>query len=214
MDYRSTRALDLLLSSLDPGAKDQVLASLGREVERIRAMPAGPSRARWLHERVEAALAQFSAQQPEVISQVRCHRGCAHCCRLWVGVTRDEAELLAELAATGAAAPDLDRMALQQDWHSPMDFLGKPPEQAACVFLGPDGACTVYADRPSICRAYLVASDPELCRGGVEGAEIRSVVNPYVEILVAAALTVDAEADPPPRYGRHLSAALAAAQAD
>jgi hypothetical protein len=100
-------------------------------------------------------------------------------------------------------------MALQRTWSGPEAFIGKPREEAACVFLGKDGACTVYEERPAICRAVLVASDPELCRLGDQSTRITAVINPYVEVVVSAALTVDAGDDPPPACGRHLATELA-----
>jgi len=204
MDYRTTKAFDHFLSSLGQEARAEALRALAREVEELRSLPPGPGRAREVHRRVDAAQARFAALKPEVIAQVRCGRGCAHCCRLWVGVTRDEADLL---AASGVG-PDPFRLEAQRHWTSPSDFIGRPREEASCVFLGPDGACGVYLDRPSICRAVLVASDPEFCRGGGLATRITAVINPYAEVVVSAALTLDAEGDPPPPAGRHLAHAL------
>ena len=208
MDYRRTRAFDSFLALLTDAEKENALGSLGREVDRIRAQPAGPERARFVRARVDAALAGFAARKPELMAQVRCGKGCAHCCRLWVGITRDEAEVLAGRVRAGTAHADPDRMAAQAQWLTPMAFVGKPAAEAACVFLGADGACTVYEDRPAICRSLLVASDPELCRGLDDTVQITAVINPEVDVVISAALTVDAEGDPPPRYGRHLSVAL------
>jgi Fe-S-cluster containining protein len=210
MEYRRTRTLDSFLSLLTPAEKDNALQTLAREAQLIRAFPAGASRARWLHAKVDAAQARLAASKPELMAQVRCGKGCAHCCCLWVGITRDEAELLAERVRAGTARPDPARLALQRGWDSPRDFVGKPRAEAACVFLGGDGACTVYGDRPSICRSVLVASDPELCRGD-QDALITTVLNPALDVLVSAALTVDAEGDPPPLHGRTLASALAEA---
>lgn len=211
MEYRRTRTLDSFLSLLTPAEKDNALQTLAREAQQIRALPAGASRARWVHAKVDAAQARLATLKPELMAQVRCGKGCAHCCCLWVGITRDEAELLAERVREGTAHPDPARLALQRPWDSPQSYVGKPRAEAACVFLGPDGACTVYEDRPSICRAVLVASDPELCRGDNDAVLITTVLNPALDVLVSAALTVDAEGDPPPLHGRTLPSALAEA---
>jgi Fe-S-cluster containining protein len=211
VDYRSTRTFDLFLAVLNPEERDNALQSLAREAQRIRDVPAGPARARWVHARVNEALARFKATKPELMEQVRCGKGCAHCCRLWVGITRDDAALLAERVRAGTASADAERLEAQRHWDTPMVFVGKPAAQASCVFLGPDGACTVYEDRPTICRALLVASDPELCRADDPAAQVTAVINPNLDVIVSAALTVDAEGDPPPHYGRHLATALHAA---
>ena len=214
MDYRTTKAFDRILAGMDPEARERALGALAKEVQWLRGLAPGAERAREVHRRVDEAQARFAALKPEVVAQVRCGKGCAHCCRLWVGVTLDEAELLAERVRAGAARPEPARLEAQRLWTGPAEFVGKPREEAACVFLGPEGACTVYADRPSICRAVLVASDPELCRTGDLTTRITAVLNPYAEVLVSAALTVDAEVEPPPAPGRHLATALGRALAD
>ena len=208
VELRSTETFERFLAMLSRAEKENVLGTLRREMQRIRLIPSGPSRARWVHGIVDEALASFARKQPEITEQVRCGKGCAHCCHFWVGITRDEAELLAERVRQGRAQPAADRLALQRHWQSPLDFQGKPAGQAACVFLGEGGACTVYEDRPSACRSRLVASDPEWCRGLDDDQTILEVTNPYLEAVVSAALSVDAEGDPPPVYGRPLAATL------
>jgi Fe-S-cluster containining protein len=213
MDYRTTKAFDCYLSRLGREDKEDALRALEREAGSIRARTPGADRARWVHARVDEAQARFATLKPQAVAQVRCGKGCAHCCRLWVGVTRDEALLLAERVRAGTAVPDPARLEAQSRWPTPAAFLGRPREEASCVFLGPDGACGVYEDRPSICRAVLVASDPELCRLGDEDTRITAVINPYVDVVVSAALTVDAQGDPAPSAGRHLATALSEALA-
>ena len=210
MDPRATKAFSHFLSGLEPDGRARALQALEDEVRTLQALPPGPARAQELHRRVDEALAKVAAMKPGVVAAVRCGRGCAHCCRLWVGVTREEAELLARRVAEGTAFADPARMAAQGGWPTPADFIGKPREEAACVFLGADGACTVYEDRPSICRAVLVTSDPEACRTGDLSTRITAVINPYVEVIVSAALTVDAMDEAPPAQGRHLAVELAA----
>lgn len=205
MKFRTTKAFDRFLAGMEPEARAEAWRLLEREAAWIRSLPPGPERARAVHRRVNEAAARFAALKPGLMAQVRCSRGCGHCCRVWVGVTRDEAELLAEQVRAGAAQPDPGRLRAQAAWQEPADFMGKPPEQAACVFLGEDGACTVYEDRPAICRAVLVASDPEQCRDGGLETQVTAVLNPYVEVLVSAALSVDQEAAPTPQAGRHLA---------
>ena len=211
MAYRTTKAFDYFLSHLGPELKADCLRVLALTVDDLRALPPGPDRAREVHRRVDAAQARFAAQKPQVAKAVRCGRGCAHCCRVWVGVTRDEAALLAERVREGGVHPDRRRLELQRSFAEPADFIGRPLEDASCAFLGPDGACRVYADRPSICRTVLMTSDPELCREGDLTTKVSAVINPYSEVVVSAALTLDAETDPPALPGRLLAAELLAA---
>ena len=211
MEYRTTKAFDHFLAHIPADLKADCLRVLAGVVAELRALPAGPDRARAVHQRVDAALEKFANQQPEVARAVRCGKGCAHCCRIWVGVTRDEAALLAERVREGSVHPDRRRLELQRSLTDPADFIGRPLEDASCAFLGTDGACLVYADRPSICRTVLMTSNPELCRGADLTTQLTAVINPFSEVVVSAALTLDAETDPPARPGRLLAAELLAA---
>jgi len=189
---RVTRALQFFLSSLDtPEAQDAAREAVVREALAIRALPPGPERAREVHRRVDAAIREFGAIRPQAVNATRCHRGCAHCCRIWVGITQDEALLLAECVRSGSAKPAMDRLEHQRHWQSPEAFAAHPLEETRCVFLGEDGSCAVYEDRPSACRALLVASDPEFCRTAKQASQVLAIINPRAELLVSAAQSAD-----------------------
>ena len=192
MDIVLTRAMQAFLATLEAPARAEVGDAVVREARVIQALPPGAGRARAVHQRVEAATAPFLALRPEALAAVQCRRGCSHCCRIRVDVTADEAALLSERIRAGTAHPDPARLAIQRTWAAPADFLGKPRAEADCVFLGADGACTVYEDRPSACRALLVASAPELCRDAQGATQVLAVINPYLELVASAALTVQA----------------------
>jgi Fe-S-cluster containining protein len=184
--------MEFFVSSLDSEeARTAVYEAVDREARTILAMPPGKHRAREIHRRVDEAIQYFGEIKPEAMKSVRCHKGCGHCCRLWVGVTRDEGKLLAEAIREGRVSIDRTRLEVQRTWISPMDFIGKPREEASCVFLGQDGACGIYEDRPSVCRAVLMASDPELCRTGDCSTQITAIINPYAELWVSAAQSAD-----------------------
>jgi len=165
--------------------------AIEEEAKAIAALPPGPDRARNLHRRVDAAIREFATIRPQAVNAIRCHRGCAHCCRIWVGITHDEALLLAECVRSGSATPATDRLELQRHWQSPEAFAAHPLEETRCVFLGEDGSCGVYEDRPSACRALLVASDPEICRTAEQASQVLAIINPRAELLVAAAQSAD-----------------------
>ena len=193
MELVLTKALHFFVASLaTEEARARVYDSVAQEALAIQALPTGAERARAVHRRVEAAAAPFAALKPEAVQAIRCRRGCSHCCRIRVDITADEAALLAERVGAGTAHPDPARLALQRAWVTPEAFIGKPLAEAACVFLGEDGACTVYEDRPSACRALLVASDPEHCRDADQSSQVLAIINPYLERVVSAARTVDA----------------------
>ena len=161
------------------------------EARAIRLLAPGPDRARLLHQRLDEVIREFEEIRPEAARAVRCQRGCAHCCRIWVGITLDEALLLAERVREGRAEISMMRLDLQRHWSDPQDFARHSWESARCVFLSDDGSCSVYEDRPNPCRALQVASDPEFCRTAEPSGQVLAVINPRAEMLVSAAQTAD-----------------------
>lgn len=94
--------------------------------------------------------------------RIQCRRGCSHCCSNPVDVWPQEAAAL--VAAARAAGIELDRAKLERQAAQSIESWPKQPAaDRACVFLGADGACRVYAARPVACRKLLVTSDPSLC---------------------------------------------------
>lgn len=134
-----------------------------RHAEQLRAMERrdAPSVAREVHLAINAVLEQDRARSAGS-GDIRCGKGCAHCCRGPVEIWPHEAELLVEVARERAEA--LDRRLLErQGGHTADTWLQQPAADRACVFLGGDGACTVYESRPNACRKLLVVTDPALC---------------------------------------------------
>ena len=115
--------------------------------------------------------------------QVSCRAGCGACCRQAVPIAEPEARALARLveampeprrtevrARFADALRRLEDLGLlnqargvQQDEGGFGDFgarylLSRIP----CPFLEAE-SCSIHADRPLVCREYLVSSPPELC---------------------------------------------------
>jgi Fe-S-cluster containining protein len=120
---------------------------------------------------------------------VSCRKGCAACCRQLIPVSRTEAERLlalvealpadrrarvtrrfetasAALATVGLRDTLLDagRRAgtSDRDLSTAYYALG-----IACPFLEEEN-CSIYAERPLVCREYLVTSPAELCSGPLQ----------------------------------------------
>ncbi len=93
---------------------------------------------------------------------VRCGKGCSHCCREAVEIWPHEAALLVEITREAGIALDTARLE-RQSRHTVDTWRQQPLADKACVFLGGDGACTVYESRPNACRKLLVVTDPALC---------------------------------------------------
>jgi len=145
---------------------------------------------------------------------ISCRKGCSACCRAQpVPIAPQEAYALAKLieampaprgselrARFAANSAALHEAGLRQTYLDRERTLG--PEDArnisrkyfdlglVCPFLEED-ACSIYEDRPFVCRQYLVTSPAELCRD--------PFVNPVTPVAApfAAASRCDRPAWPP-----------------
>ncbi len=83
-----------------------------------------------LHETVDARSAEILAALPAPLT---CRLGCADCCVDDLTVFSIEADLIRHHQAELLAAAE-------------------PHPPGACAFLGPDGGCRIYQQRPYVCR--------------------------------------------------------------
>lgn len=157
-----------------------------------RMLTAGYRRAFTLHRLIDDTMADDKARDPATYERVQCKKGCDFCCYVHVGVSDDEADLLARVIADGEVEVDMAKLEEQAKW--PSDKWAKEdPRKRGCVFLDSETrSCKVYAYRPAACRTYLVVTDPELCRIEIGGPpkNVSSVCSPSVEILASAACNI------------------------
>ena len=89
--------------------------------------------------KIDAKVAEIAGHQAQNLA---CARGCHACCAPGLTVTAVEAAAIAAhletLSDQGLAVQEL---AAQAPWHG-----------TRCSFLGGDGACSIYAVRPVVCR--------------------------------------------------------------
>lgn len=172
--------------TLSGEAFQSLLAEIRKDYEAhtaaLLSAPPGAGRARVFHQRMDAEMGSAAQWKPS------CHKGCSGCCHCEVEVTADEADLLAEVVRSGL---DIDRARLARQatrprkspaWVVPLSV------ESRCVFLGNDGACRVYEERPSACRKLLVVSPPAACV--TIGAQTSPIQAPRAEILISAALAI------------------------
>jgi Fe-S-cluster containining protein len=128
---------------------------------RAAATQDAPSLARDVHAAIEIVL-ERDRKRSATSDDIRCRKGCSHCCRGPVEIWPHEAALLVEAARV--AGVELDKARLERQSRYTVDtWPRQPPADRACVFLGDDGACRVYASRPNACRKLLVTTEPDLC---------------------------------------------------
>jgi Fe-S-cluster containining protein len=93
-------------------------------------------------------------------SQIKCNKGCAHCCHINVDCGQGEVDLILDFCRIKNITIDVKRLTVQ----APLGLEERPrSEYSACVFLGDDNECKIYEVRPLACRKYFVVSDPVKC---------------------------------------------------
>ena len=173
-------------AALAPGDYTQFIATIRSLFEKYTSklleFEAGVPRAKAMHEMMEQAM------KTAAHIRVSCCKGCSGCCHYEVELTYDEAVLLAAIVQGGLT---IDRSRLKQqslrERRSP-EWNTVPGEANRCVFLGPDGACKIYDERPSACRRLIVTSPPENC--SMPGQPVEPVNITLAEILISASLSI------------------------
>ncbi len=90
-----------------------------------------------VHRSIDLAIEEHKKRTPELTKQINCKSGCSNCCYQPVSVTEKELEMLKEY---------------------PYDSKRK-----GCGFLDENENCSVYENRPSVCRLVMSMDDPKKC---------------------------------------------------
>ncbi len=145
--------------------------------------------AREVHVAIDGLL-ERDRKKSTASADIKCRKGCQHCCHEPVEIWPQEAALLADAARESGL--ELDRARLErQSRYTIETWRQQPAVDTACVFLGKDGACRVYDFRPNACRKLLVVTDPELCDSAKHPPdEVGRWFSWESEILETAALEV------------------------
>ena len=148
-----------------------------------------PSVARGVHIAIDNVL-ERDRKKSATSGDIKCRKGCDHCCHGPVEIWPHEAALLVEIARE--AGVELDKARLERQSQYTMDtWRQQPAADTACGFLGDDGACKVYESRPNACRKLLVVTDPALCDAGKHPPDsVGRWFSWEAEILESAALEV------------------------
>jgi Fe-S-cluster containining protein len=118
----------------------------------------------------------------EMGKSISCRKGCGACCRQLVPISRTEGERLLDLveAMPRERRGEIKRrFAAAEAILAPAGFedrTGKTDRELStsyfalgvpCPFLEEE-SCSIHAERPLVCREYLVTSPAELCAGPVQ----------------------------------------------
>ncbi len=166
------------------------LSTGGLSVSHVITVPAGVVAATEvvpaLQELVNAVVLAAEQRSVAAGAAISCKKGCGACCRQLVPVSRTEGERpLGVIAALpverrealegrfAAAEEALTRAGLAERDGASSEELSRTyfALGIACPFLE-DESCSIHAERPLICREYLVTSPARLCASpGQEGVE-------------------------------------------
>ena len=155
----------------------------GKYTAKLLEFRAGADRGRVLHQLMDREMGAVGNMP------LACGKGCAGCCHYEVEITSDDAAVLKAVVKAGRGV-DHERLAVQaaRERQSP-EWRKFWSADNRCVFLGDDGACGIYEDRPSVCRKHVVTTPAAACT--TEGAAVAPVQVLLAEILLSAALSIE-----------------------
>lgn len=175
----------------DERKEKHLRAILDRYTEQFRAAgnQNAPSVARGAHIEIDNVL-ERDRKKSATGADIKCGKGCVHCCHEPVEIWPHEAALLVEIVR--GAGMDLNQARLARQSHYAIEtWRQQPVADTACVFLGDDGACKAYEFRPNACRKLLVVTDPALCNAKKHPPDsVGRWFSWEAEILESAALEV------------------------
>ncbi len=154
-------------------------------VQHLMKIPHAYRRARFIHQVVDEYNQEVFGH-PLVQQFSPCKMGCSACCHTQVSVTEDEAQLLVH-RIDGGVEIDRERLARQMSAQDSSEAFYKLSfEDRKCIFLGENGACRVYEDRPSVCRSNTVIGEADQCDTSTSVKPTRLIKTPKADLVVYA----------------------------
>ncbi len=142
--------------------KDRLYHITKSIIKKLRKLSNPIQRAQYAHKQVNNSIEKL-LEDPIVKNNITCKRGCAACCHTQVGITSDEAFLLTDLIVKGHPV-DTSRLKIQaQIGNNSNEWLKLSYHMRKCVFLRENNECSIYEQRPLVCRTNLVISPPKNC---------------------------------------------------
>lgn len=148
-----------------------IITTLGRMIRPIE-------RARFVHEMIDHEMTELFKNEA-VQRLTACKKGCAACCHTQVSVTEDEADLLAKRVMDGAALNWANLYKQKNAGDKFQEFMNISYNERRCVFLKDDQTCSVYEDRPSVCRTNAVVGTKEQCDTQNGQMQTQQILNTY-----------------------------------
>lgn len=162
--------------------------------KRLRKLNSGVRKARFIHKEIDQVLKEQIEGDSFVKSSISCKKGCYFCCYSHIAITEAEAELLAKKIIQGHEI-DLERLHVQANAENDEEkWNSLTLESKRCVFLDESNSCSIYEDRPSVCRTNYVISDPRICHPEYPGkANFRMLKTEKADFMAMALFTQSKE---------------------
>lgn len=114
----------------------------------------------WVIEQVDKVITQ-----PEFERFTSCKRGCNFCCHDNIILSEFEADYLKHILR-GKFRPNKRRLKIQK---KAKDFMKLPWAMRGCSLLNKNGECTIYENRPLVCKLHNSTGDPIQCKVDLTG---------------------------------------------
>lgn len=154
----------------------------------------GIERARQAHSLYEQLFPQyFETLKPNLPRPPICGKSCNACCYQYLGVCKEEAELIYDLALKTGIMPSVKTLRYQARFNNPNDYWSRFGKRTKCGFLHPEKGCLIYTNRPLSCRSLLsVEESSEMCKPNEDGRprSVKYVFNYPSEIIISALLNL------------------------
>jgi len=146
---------------------------------------------KWIHSQVDILITQSS-------NESKCQKGCHHCCYHPIQLSHIEINNIKEKYLIS----NPDRLKVQKANIDKDDGLNSSLEykDRACVYLNNTGTCSIYEDRPLICRLTHVQSNPEYCHWENKDRPIEHLPVTKAALLVGAFYMGHSEIDFIPNF--------------
>lgn len=171
-------------------AGQKILKTLEAAIKDLKNIEPGIKRARYVYQDVDTRIAYHKIRDPG-FKDVPCKKGCAYCCHINVDITRDEALLINDVVKRQDIHLDLGYLR-EQAKYKKEDYAKNLKNNAKCIFLKSNNTCRIHNHRPTSCRTYFVADDPEKC--DTSKSNVVAMVNIVsLEILFTALMNVESD---------------------
>ena len=165
----------------------------------------------WVHSVIDKLLKQKAGKRTLVAlkgidkhisenSNMTCRAGCSACCHQQINISDSEADLIMEEVNKRSIVLDKVKLSRQANWDKKDYYHKKNRPHASCVFLQ-DNKCSIYNQRPAVCRSYTVSSNPSFCNTKYrhKHTNLEIIVNGKAEIITSAIWSMGGKIDSLPR---------------